>query len=83
MAKSKTQVMADFERDGISVVEWAERNHIPLHVAREVIVGRSKAKRGMAHRCAVLLGLKDGSLTVKGKYTRYVDGKPANDERSH
>ncbi|MCW5666490.1 MAG: DNA-binding protein [Piscinibacter sp.] len=60
--RTREEVQRDFDRRGISIRSWALRNGVDPMVAAHVVSGRSKAKRGEAHRVAVLLGIKEGVI---------------------
>jgi gp16 family phage-associated protein len=53
---------------GISLAEWARAHGLSYDVARGVLSGRIKAKRGQAHRIAVALGLKQGRVVAPRLY---------------
>lgn len=59
MLATKDELLAAFEAEGVSVREWAiSRGYKPATVYR-VISGKSKCTRGVTHRIAVELGLKN------------------------
>ena len=64
MAKLKTLEEArDYFRDsGIAVSDWAKANGVKRHSVYEVLRGNRKCLRGEAHKIAVLLGIKKGSI---------------------
>ncbi|TGR41854.1 DNA-binding protein [Mesorhizobium sp. M00.F.Ca.ET.151.01.1.1] len=47
---------------GESVAAFARRHGLSVSTVHQVLGGRSKAKRGEAHRAAVLLGMKIGTI---------------------
>jgi len=47
-----------FEDTGVTVSEWASKHGFRRESVYAVLSGRSKARRGEAHRIAVALGLK-------------------------
>lgn len=47
-----------FEREGVSVSDWAKAQGFPLGSVYAVLKGRSRARRGQSHLIAVALGLK-------------------------
>jgi gp16 family phage-associated protein len=65
--KTKEQVIDEFRTRGDTVPDWAERHGFHVESVRSVIYGKSKARRGNAHKIAVLLGLKDGEIIDKRK----------------
>lgn len=52
------------EMQGISVKEFALRHQLTPSTVYAVINGQKKCLRGEAHRAAVLLGIKQGAVTV-------------------
>lgn len=56
-----TQVKARFERQGLSIKEWAEERGFRPTAVYHVLNGMNKGRRGNAHRIAVELGLKQGA----------------------
>ena len=56
------EVEREFDRRGISKADWAREHGIRPGVLYEIFSLRSACKRGEAHRAAVLLGLKDGTI---------------------
>ncbi len=53
-----------FYRYGICQTDWAKKQAVPRMVLVDLIHGRSKGRRGEAHRGAVLLGLKPDPAKV-------------------
>ncbi|QEY74110.1 DNA-binding protein [Pseudomonas denitrificans (nom. rej.)] len=47
---------------GLSVREWAERHDLDESTVYAVINRQKKCLRGKAHRAAVLLGIKEGTV---------------------
>ena len=60
--KTREEVVADFERKGISVSSWAKKHNIPRSIVYGVLNGSRKARFGLGHKAAVLLGIKDGEI---------------------
>ena len=60
--RTREQVVADFERKGISVSSWARKNSIPRSIVYAVLNGTRKTRIGLGHKAAVLLGIKDGEI---------------------
>ena len=58
--KSIAEVKADFNRNGITIRQWAKEHGIGEGIVYELLRGRFKGYRGQAHKAAVLLGLKEG-----------------------
>lgn len=47
---------------GSSIREWAEQNKIDESTVYAVLNGQKKCLRGKAHKAAVLLGIKEGTV---------------------
>jgi gp16 family phage-associated protein len=62
MSKPAEEVRADFERRGINVSKWARERGLSRQAVQSVLAGKTKGKRGDAHRAAVLLGIKEGVI---------------------
>jgi gp16 family phage-associated protein len=60
--KTPEQVRVDFERRGVNVSKWARDRGLTRQAVFDVINGKTKGKRGDAHKAAVLLGIKDGVI---------------------
>lgn len=60
--RTPKDVQADFRRRGISVAGFARLHQLPEQTIRDLLSGKAKGHRGIAHRAAVLLGLKDGVI---------------------
>lgn len=58
--KSKEEILADFNRRGMTLSAWARAHDVPRQIVFDLLHGRAKGRHGMAHKAAVLLGLKDG-----------------------
>lgn len=56
------QARARFHSTGTSVISWARENGYKPSIVYEVLNGRMKCLRGMSHRIAVQLGIKDGVI---------------------
>ncbi|WP_164276578.1 DNA-binding protein [Stenotrophomonas sp. B1-1] len=63
-AKPKTaeQVRTEFLRTGQSIASFAKAHNLPYATVYQVMHGQKKGVRGDAHRAAVLLGMKIGTL---------------------
>jgi gp16 family phage-associated protein len=57
------------DQAGISLAEWTRAHGVSYDIARGVLAGRIKAKRGEAHRIAVALGLKQGRVIAARLYS--------------
>lgn len=60
--KTPEDVRRDFLVRGATISQWARDNGFKTNLVFEVLAGRSKARYGMSHRIAVLLGMKRGQL---------------------
>jgi len=58
--KTREEVIAEFDRRGVSVSRWASEHGVSRQIVDGVLKGKLKGRRGLAHNVAVLLGLKDG-----------------------
>ena len=50
------------ERQGITIKKFAEENDLHVSTVYAVLNGQKKCLRGEAHRAAVLLGIKEGTV---------------------
>lgn len=50
------------KESGISITQWALSNGFSPNLVFEVLSGRKKAIRGQAHKIAVKLGIKNGTI---------------------
>lgn len=60
--RTPAQAKAWLESQGKSVKEFTEEHALDLHTTYQVLAGTKKGKRGEAHRAAVLLGIKEGTV---------------------
>lgn len=60
--RTPKEVRADLHRRGVSVAGLSRKLAVPEQTVRDLLSGKAKGCRGMAHRAAVLLGIKDGVL---------------------
>jgi gp16 family phage-associated protein len=56
------QVRLEFLRKGQSIVSWADKHGFDRTTVNQVLTGRNAATRGVGHKIAVLLGIKDGEI---------------------
>lgn len=54
-----------FFREGLPVNQWARAHGFPPETVYALLAGRTVGRRGQAHRAAVALGLKSGSVQAK------------------
>ncbi|MGJ4748706.1 hypothetical protein ACQV5M_20260, partial [Leptospira sp. SA-E8] len=57
--KTGEQVRFEMEQAGVPLKEWCRAQKVSYDIARGVISGRIKAKRGQAHLIAIALGMKE------------------------
>ena len=60
--KTRQEARNEFRRIGMSVREWARKHNLSDQVVYQVLAGRNKCFWGESHKCAVLLGIKDGII---------------------
>lgn len=56
------QVRLEFLRKGQSIGSWADKHGFDRTTVNQVLTGRNAATRGVGHKIAVLLGIKDGEI---------------------
>ena len=63
-SKTRTpkDVRADLQHRGESIAACSRRLKVPEQTVRDLLSGKAKGHRGLAHRAAVLLKLKHGSV---------------------
>lgn len=60
--KTHAQVRQELTTRGESIADFARRHGLNDSTVHQVLNGRNKGLRGQAHKAAVLLGLKIGTL---------------------
>lgn len=60
--KTPEEVLADFERKGISLRSWAIANGVSPQAVHGLLKGGRLGRIGESHKAAVLLGLKHGEI---------------------
>ena len=65
-ATARQQALDHLRDAGISIPEWAKENDFSVATTKAVLYGHSKGTRGEAHRVAIALGIKTGTV-VKAK----------------
>ncbi|EPR09634.1 hypothetical protein M527_07145 [Sphingobium indicum IP26] len=58
-AQAAAQAKARLTAQGISYAQWADEHGFSRRLVYEVLSGRRACRRGVSHRVAVALGLKD------------------------
>ena len=71
MTKDGTQltpeeVKAEFNRHGVTIAEWARVNGYPPQLVYRILNG-VEPKRGLSHKIAVQLGLKQGVASTNSE----------------
>jgi len=65
--KTPQDVKEEFLRTGTSSASWARAHGFDPATVNQVINGRNAGTRGVGHKIAVTLGLKDGVILEPGK----------------
>ncbi len=60
--RSAQEVREDFLRKGLSIGSWADKHGFDRTTVNQVLTGRNAATRGIGHKIAVMLGIKDGEI---------------------
>lgn len=60
--RTPQEVRAEFLRKGLSIGSWADKHGFDRTTVNQVLTGRNSATRGIGHKIAVMLGLKDGEI---------------------
>ncbi|CAM4208598.1 TPA: DNA-binding protein [Stenotrophomonas maltophilia] len=60
--KTAPQVREELDRKGISIAEFARTHNLDQRATWLVLSGRNKGRRGEAHKAAVVLGIKAGTI---------------------
>lgn len=66
--RTRDEVLRLFELQGVSVSDWARAHNFRRENVYSVLAGRTRGRRGEAHRISVALGLKpalSGELQVE------------------
>ncbi|PJH88842.1 DNA-binding protein [Pseudomonas sp. WCS365] len=56
------QARAVLDQKGISIAQFSRQNALNSNLVSDLLNGRKKGRRGEAHRAAVLLGIKVGTV---------------------
>lgn len=62
--RSAKEVLADFDKRGITIADFARAHGLKYGITYQVLHGTKKGRRGEAHRAAVLLGMKAGEASA-------------------
>jgi len=60
--KTPAEVKADFLYKGQSIAGWARKNHFDPVTVCQVLNGTNAGTRGVGHKIAVVLGIKEGEI---------------------
>lgn len=60
--RTPQDVRAEWLRKGMGQNDWARKNGFTPATVSQVINGRNSGARGVGHKIAVLLGIKDGEI---------------------
>lgn len=60
--KTREQVLAELDKAGTTVTDLAKEIGVPREAVSDLLHGRHKGRRGVAHDIAVYLNLKSGSI---------------------
>ncbi len=60
--RTPQDIRAEWLRKGVTQNEWARKHGFTMATVSQVMTGRNSAARGVGHRIAVLLGIKDGEI---------------------
>ena len=63
--RTPAEARAWIEYQGITIAQWARDNKKSDSLVREILAGKKKCHRGESHNIAVLLGIKEGVLTLR------------------
>ncbi|WP_288231007.1 DNA-binding protein [uncultured Desulfovibrio sp.] len=64
--RTPEEVRRELEHKGIPIAVWARANGLPPRPVYDVLAGRNRGRYGVAHKAAVLLGIKDGEINAQG-----------------
>ena len=64
--RTPQEVRSEWNRVGMTQAEWARRNGFKESTVSQVLSGKCACSRGVGHRIAVMLGIKDGVILAEG-----------------
>ena len=64
-AEERQKKREEFIARGVNLRDFCKEKNIDYQAARELMCGKSKGRRGKAHKAAVVLGLKADPETMK------------------
>jgi gp16 family phage-associated protein len=59
-------IRADWLRKGVTLQNWADAHGFNRVSVMHVLTGRNAGSRGVGHKIAVMLGMKDGEILEGG-----------------
>lgn len=60
--RTPQEIRAEWLRKGQGQNEWARKNGFNPVTVSQVLTGKNNGTRGVGHKIAVLLGIKDGEI---------------------
>lgn len=60
--RTPEEIRRELKRKGMPIAALARANGLPVRPVYDLLTGRNKGQTGMAHKAAVLLGLKEGEI---------------------
>jgi gp16 family phage-associated protein len=60
--RTAQEIRADWLRKGLGQNEWARKHGFNPSIVSQVLNGKNTGARGVGHKIAVLLGIKDGEI---------------------
>lgn len=60
--RTPQEIQAEWLRKGLGQNDWARQHGFNPATVSQVLSGKNTGSRGMGHRIAVMLGLKDGEI---------------------
>ena len=62
LLRTPQDVRAEWLRKGIAQNDWARKNGFNPATVSQVLNGRNSGARGVGHKIAVMLGIKEGEI---------------------
>lgn len=60
------EIRAEWRRKGMTQADWARQHGFDRATVNQVLTGKNTGSRGVGHKIAVLLGIKDGEILENG-----------------
>lgn len=60
--KTPQEIRAEWFRKGTTQADWARQNGFSPATVSQVLNGKNSGARGVGHKIAVMLGIKDGEI---------------------